>query len=61
MQGRSIGSPRTTKISSHAPRKSGRPTPSSDAITLNSRTGRDHGSRTALVRSILSMTLLAGG
>ncbi|ARO56228.1 putative transglycosylase [Methylorubrum extorquens] len=61
MQGRSIGSPRTTKISSHAPRKSGRPTPSSDAITMNSRTGRDHGSRTALVRSILSMTLLAGG
>ena len=57
MQGRTIGSPRTTSM----PRKSGRPTPSSDVITLNSRTGRDHGSRTALVRSILSMTLLAGG
>jgi hypothetical protein len=43
------------------PRKSGRSIPSSDVITLNARTGRDHGSRTALVRSILSMTLLAGG
>ncbi|MEH3119573.1 MAG: transglycosylase SLT domain-containing protein [Methylorubrum populi] len=57
MQGRTIGSPRTNRT----PRKSGRPTPSSDVITLNARTGRDHGSRTALVRSVLSMTLLAGG
>ncbi|CAO4179231.1 transglycosylase SLT domain-containing protein [Methylorubrum aminovorans] len=57
MQGRTIGSPRTTSM----PRKSGRSIPSSDVITLNTRTGRDHGSRTALVRSILSMTLLAGG
>lgn len=57
MQGRTIGSPRTN----NTPRKSGRPIPSSDVITLNARPGRDHGSRTALVRSILSMTLLAGG
>ncbi len=57
MQGRTIGSPRTSRT----PRHSGRPSPSSDVITLNSRTGRDHGSRTALVRSVVSMTLLAGG
>ncbi|GJE68523.1 transglycosylase SLT domain-containing protein [Methylorubrum podarium] len=61
MQGRTIGSPRTTKVASSTSRKGGRSAPSSDVITLNSRTGRDHGSRTALVRSILSMTLLAGG
>ncbi|MBD8906320.1 transglycosylase SLT domain-containing protein [Methylorubrum zatmanii] len=57
MQGRTIGSQRTTGTS----RKSGRPAPSSDVITLSARTGREHGSRTALLRSILSMTLLAGG
>ena len=54
MQGRPIGSQRTTTISSRAPHKSGRP-------TLSARTGREHGSRTALLRSVLSMTLLAGG
>lgn len=57
MQGRTIGSQRTTRD----PRKGGRPASNPDVITLAARTGRDHGSRTALLRSILSMTLLAGG
>ncbi|MFF8798336.1 MULTISPECIES: transglycosylase SLT domain-containing protein [unclassified Methylobacterium] len=57
MQGRTIGSQRTTRD----PRKGGRPASNADVITLSARTGRDHGSRTALLRSILSMTLLAGG
>jgi hypothetical protein len=34
---------------------------SSDALTLGGRVGRDHGSRPALTRSVLSMLLLAGG
>ncbi|GLS46191.1 transglycosylase SLT domain-containing protein [Methylobacterium brachythecii] len=32
-----------------------------DVIALSNKVGRDHGSRTALVRSVLSMTLVAGG
>ncbi len=32
-----------------------------DVIALSNEVGRNHGSRTALVRSILSMTLVAGG
>ncbi len=55
MQGRTIGSPRTTRDA----RKAGRP--SSDVISVAARPGRDHGSRPALLRSVLSMTLLAGG
>ncbi|GAB6845941.1 hypothetical protein HNR00_003035 [Methylorubrum rhodinum] len=55
MQGRTIGSPRTTRDT----RKAGRT--SSDVISVAARPGRDHGSRPALLRSVLSMTLLAGG
>ncbi|WP_342152968.1 transglycosylase SLT domain-containing protein [Methylorubrum sp. SB2] len=55
MQGRTIGSPRTTRDA----RKTGRTT--SDVISVAARPGREHGSRPALLRSVLSMTLLAGG
>ena len=57
MQGRTIGSPRTTRDA----RQTGRRTASSDVISVAARPGRDHGSRPALLRSVLSMTLLAGG
>ncbi|WP_232631137.1 transglycosylase SLT domain-containing protein [Methylobacterium sp. Leaf118] len=57
MQGRTIGSTRTTRDA----HKSGRRISSADVITVAARTGRDHGSRPALLRSVLSMTLLAGG
>ncbi|SFK69311.1 transglycosylase SLT domain-containing protein [Methylorubrum salsuginis] len=56
MQGRTFGSPRTTRDA----RKTGR-IASSDVISVAARPGRDHGSRPALLRSVLSMTLLAGG
>ncbi|MCE4222222.1 transglycosylase SLT domain-containing protein [Methylobacterium sp. C25] len=32
-----------------------------DVIALSNKVGRDHGSRKALIRSVLSMTLVAGG
>lgn len=57
MQGRTIGSPRTTRDA----RQTGRRTAPSDVISVAARPGRDHGSRPALLRSVLSMTLLAGG
>jgi hypothetical protein len=57
MQGRTIGSPRTTRDA----RKPGRRTASSDVISVAARPGRDHGSRPALLRSVLTMTLVAGG
>ncbi|KQP06824.1 transglycosylase SLT domain-containing protein [Methylobacterium sp. Leaf93] len=34
---------------------------SSDALTLKTRVGRDHGSRPALTRSVIAMMLVAGG
>lgn len=55
MQGRTIGSPRTTRDA----RKTGRT--ASDVISVAARPGREHGSSPALLRSVLSMTLLAGG
>ena len=57
MQGRTIGSTRTTRDA----REGRRRISSSDVITVAARPGRDHGSRPALLRSVLSMTLLAGG
>ena len=60
MQARTIGS--TQKTAAQRPgRRVGTGPRSTDAITLSARPGRDHGSRTALLRSILSMTLVAGG
>lgn len=50
MQGLTIGSPRNASQGRAA-----------DALTLGGRVGRDHGSRTALTRSILAMSLLAAG
>jgi hypothetical protein len=50
MQGRTVGSPRNAAQARAA-----------DALTLGGRVGRDHGSRTALTRSILAMSLLAAG
>ena len=57
MQGRSIGTQRTT-----SPRHAGRTRAvASDALTVSARVGREHGSHRALLRSILSVTLVAGG
>ncbi|KQU16126.1 transglycosylase SLT domain protein [Methylobacterium sp. Leaf94] len=73
MQGRNVGSSRTVfakgPIAKGAPVKGslaprsglGAAPSSSDALTLGGRIGRDHGSRPALARSVLSMVLLAGG
>ncbi|KQP07698.1 MAG: transglycosylase SLT domain-containing protein [Methylobacterium sp.] len=67
MQGRTVGSSRTALATGpvRGPLR-GRSTanatfPASDALTLGGRVGREHGSRTALIRSVLSVTLLAGG
>ncbi|MCJ2081907.1 transglycosylase SLT domain-containing protein [Methylobacterium sp. J-090] len=67
MQGRTVGSSRTALATGpvRGPLR-GRSAanavfPASDALTLGGRVGREHGSRTALIRSVLSVTLLAGG
>jgi hypothetical protein len=67
MQGRTVGSPRTAlaKDPVKGPLRgrstAGTPSPTSDALTLGGRVGREHGSRNALIRSVLSVSLLAGG
>ncbi|KQP61469.1 transglycosylase SLT domain protein [Methylobacterium sp. Leaf399] len=55
MQGRRVGSQRTVP----AHRNAGRP--AGDAIIVSARVGRDHGSRPALTRSLIAMSLLAAG
>nr|USU30891.1 transglycosylase SLT domain-containing protein [Methylobacterium sp. OTU13CASTA1] len=67
MQGRTVGSSRTALAT--GPVKGplrGRSaaivsSPTSDALTLGGRVGREHGSRAALTRSVLLVTLLVGG
>ena len=64
MQVRNVGSSRTAFAK--APATKGLLAPHagsapSDALTLGGRVGRQHGSRPALTRSVLSMLLLAGG
>ncbi|MGU3538268.1 transglycosylase SLT domain-containing protein [Methylobacterium sp. A54F] len=51
----------TSRIASTKARFGAGPAVPPDAITVSALVGRDHGSRPALTRSILSMTLLAGG
>ena len=58
MQGRTVRSQHG--VSGQGARAGGRGA-SSDAIALSSRVGRHHGSRAALFRSVLSVTLVAGG
>lgn len=60
MQGRTAGSPRAVpaKHRGTAERAAGG---AGDALTLGVQVGRDHGSRPALVRSLVSMSLLALG
>ncbi len=57
MQGRAIGSTQTASAMSGRTRPQAR----RDVIALGGGIGRLHGNRAALLRSILSMTLLAGG
>ena len=69
MQGRTVGSSRT--VLANGPFKgpvkgplrgrSGASATTSDALTLGGHVGHQHGSRAALIRSVLSVTLLAGG
>jgi len=69
MQGRTVGSSRTVlakgpvkgPVKGPLRGRSGAPSASSDALTLGGRVGQEHGSRAALIRSVLSVTLLAGG
>ena len=56
MPGRTNRSPRTS-----LPLRSADAGHRSDAIAFTAAVGRNHGSRKALVRSVLSMTLVAGG
>ncbi|WP_132256018.1 transglycosylase SLT domain-containing protein [Methylobacterium segetis] len=58
MRGRTVGSPRTT---SPKPRFGTGPAAPSDALTLSPQVARDHGSRPALTRSVLTVALFAGG
>ncbi len=60
MQGRIQRSPRTD-FAHRAGRRPTDPGSASDVIALVASVGRSHGSRAALMRSILSMTLVAGG
>ncbi len=60
MQGRTAGTSRNAySASAKAPTRFG--AGPADAITAETRVGRDHGSRPALARSLLSVTLVAGG
>ncbi|HEX8417671.1 MAG TPA: transglycosylase SLT domain-containing protein [Methylobacterium sp.] len=59
MQGRTIGSSRKAAPSRGVVGNRGAEAP--DVLTLNGRVGRDHGSRTALTRSLVAMSLLAAG
>ena len=68
MQGRTVGSSRTASAAARfgagsAVRNSAvrNATPRNDVLTVTPKVGRQHGSRPALTRSILSMSLLAGG
>ena len=64
MQARSVGTSRTVShpVSLAAPPAAGRfGAGPADALTAQPRVGRDHGSRPAIARSLLSMSLLAGG
>ena len=58
MQGRTVGSSRNV---SPAARFGAGPAVRNDALTVTPKVGRQHGSRPALTRSLLSMSLLAGG
>ena len=58
MQGRTVGSLRTAQTRKG---RFGAGSASGDCLTVQPKVGRDHGSRPALARSLLSMSLLAGG
>lgn len=63
MQGRMVGSSRVSSMKGALrPRRPIGASPAgSDALTLGPTVARDHGSRPALTRSMLTMVLLAGG
>ena len=60
MQGRMIGSSRTP-LGPRYVAPPGAAVPSHDVISFGTRVGRDHGSRPALVRSLVAMSILAAG
>ena len=60
MQGRMVGSSRTP-LGPRYVAPPGAAVPSRDVISFGTSVGRDHGSRPALVRSLMAMSLLAAG
>ncbi|NEU10980.1 transglycosylase SLT domain-containing protein [Methylobacterium sp. BTF04] len=63
MQDRTVGSSRNAAVRGalHARNGIGKASAGSDALTFGATVARDHGSRPALMRSVLTMVLLAGG